>query len=128
MKRSLTPELIPQLLDQNVRAELSAEYVRLMEIYCVVKAGGTLAQIAAAQRLEAAEKSALQAAIAELIAQAAPSPRIEALRQEVQEIERSIAHRIAYLQSIDPQEEVNVRSCAALIDVYFAQLGKTRAE
>lgn len=110
-----------------MRVELSADYVRLMEIYCVVKAGGTQVQIAAARRLKTAETAALQAEIAELSTQAAMPNRIEALRQEIQEVERSVAHRLAYLQSINSQEEAHVHNCLALIDAYFANLGQLPA-
>jgi len=122
-QRSLTPDRIQQLLSDNGRSLSSADYVRLMEIYCVVKAGGTAAQVSAAQRLAATERAALLAEIEELSAQAAQGNRIEALRQEIQEVERSVAHRIAYLHSIDPQEAASVQSCMALIDTYFANLG-----
>ena len=50
IKRSLTPDLIEQLLDPEARVEMSSAYVRLMEIYCVVKAGGVAAQIEVAQQ------------------------------------------------------------------------------
>jgi len=123
-QRSLTPDLIQQLLSEEGRSQRSADYVRLMEIYCVVKAGGTAAQMSAAQRLEAKERAALLAEIEELSVRGDQASRVEALRQEIQEVERSVAHRIAYLHSIDPQEEASVQSCLTLIDAYFAHLGK----
>jgi DNA-binding transcriptional MerR regulator len=122
--RSLTPELIRQLLDSQVRAERSADYVRLMEIYCVVKAGGVAAQVEVAQRLEQAERAELQQEIDSLVDQSEMAGRVRALQQEIQEVERSVANRLAYLQSIDPQEEISVRSCMPLIDGYFANLGQ----
>ncbi|NEQ47991.1 MAG: hypothetical protein F6K00_32450 [Leptolyngbya sp. SIOISBB] len=127
MQRSLTPDFILQVLVQNGSTEFSADYRRLMEIYCVVKIGGTLTQIAAAQRLEATERAALLAEIAAVPTQASTESRVAALRQEIQEVERSVAHRIAYLQSIDPQEERNVHSCLSLIDAHFANLGTSPA-
>lgn len=123
--RSLTPELVCQLLDSQARADRPADYVRLMEIYCVVKVGGVAAQIEAAKRLEQTERENLQAEIATLRSPAAPESRIHALHQEIQELERSIAHRIAFLQQIDPHEESVVRSCLPLIDQYFAELGQS---
>jgi hypothetical protein len=122
--RSLTPELIRQLLNHQARADLSSEYVRLMEIYCVVKAGGSAAQIAVTQRLEATECAALTAEIQALSTQPDKTGRIQVLQQEIQEIERSVAHRLAYLRKIQPQEEANVRSCLPLIEHYFATLGQ----
>ena len=40
----LTPELIHEFLVDNGSSFASAAYVRLMEIYCVVKAGGIAEQ------------------------------------------------------------------------------------
>lgn len=122
--RSLTPELIRQLLNSNARAEMATDYVRLMEIYCVVKAGGTAAQIEVAQRLEQSERAALQAEIDAFAHQGEMAGRVQALQQEIREVERSVANRLAYLHSIDPQEETCVRRCIPLIDGYFANLGK----
>ncbi|MDB9524546.1 hypothetical protein PN498_00975 [Oscillatoria sp. CS-180] len=121
--RSLTPELIRQLLDSDARAEMSSDYVRLMEIYCVVKAGGVAAQIAVARQLQDTEQSMLRQEINALVNQTEMSSRVRALRQEIQELEYSINSRVSYLQSINAQEETNVRSCISIIDNYFANLG-----
>lgn len=126
VRRSLTPSRVQQLLNEGGRAQQSVDYVRLMEIYCVVKTGGTAAQVLAAQRLEATERAALLAEIAALSAQGDQGSRVAALRQEIQEVERSVAHRIAYLHRIDPQEEASVQSCMTLIDAHFANLGNTQ--
>jgi hypothetical protein len=93
-----------------------------MEIYCVVKAGGTAAQLAAAQKLQATEQTALEAQITQLLPQANSANQVAALRQEIQEVQRSVAHRVAYLQSIDPQEERTVQDCLSMIDAHFAQV------
>ena len=122
MPRSLTPETISQLLAQSPHAELSADYKRLMEIYCVVKTGGTAAQLAAAQQLQATEQAVLEADIAQLSSQAHTENQVAALRQEIQEVQRSVAHRVAYLHSIAPQEEDAVRECLPAIETHFAQL------
>ncbi|MGD1862424.1 MAG: hypothetical protein ACFB0E_20950 [Leptolyngbyaceae cyanobacterium] len=123
---SLTPEVIAQLLDQHTQTNLSADYMRLMEIYCVVKAGGVRAQVSAARHQEATERAAVQIAIAELSEQPDQESRIESLRQEIAEIERFAGHRIAYLNAIDPQEAASVHNCLALIDAYFANLRKAQ--
>jgi hypothetical protein len=120
----LTPKLIRQLLNNQARANMSATYVRLMEIYCVVKIGGVAAQIEAIQRLRHTELEALQAERKTLRSQSAPENRIRAIDQEIQELERSITHRVTFLQAIDPQEESVVQSCMPLIDQYFATLGQ----
>lgn len=122
MPRSLTPEFIAQLLAQAAQTNYAADYQRLMEIYCVVKAGGTATQLAAAQHLQATEQAALEAEITQLLAQANTENQVAALRQEIQEVQRSVAHRVAYLQSIDPQEERTVQDCLSIIDAHFAQV------
>jgi hypothetical protein len=121
--RPLTPDLIHQLLARDARAEMPADYVRLMEIYCVVKAGGRVAQIEAARRLEETEKAGLRQEIAELSQQPEAEGRVRALQHEIQELERSIANRISYLAAIAPQEEAMVRQCLPDIDAYFERLG-----
>ena len=125
-KRSLTPELIERLLAPEARVEMSPAYVRLMEIYCVVKAGGVATQIEVAKQLQQREQTALQKEIAALVHQPPMVSRIEALQQEMREVERSVSNRVVYLQSIDAVEEANVQHCLAMIDGYFANLGKTR--
>jgi hypothetical protein len=120
--RSLTPEFISHLLAQADQAEHAVDYQRLMEIYCVVKTGGTAAQLAAAQNLQTTEQAALEAEITQLLPQANSANQVAALRQEIQEVQRSVAHRVAYLQSIDPQEERTVQDCLSMIDAHFAQV------
>ena len=128
MPRSLTPEFISHLLARPHGAGRSAEYERLMEIYCVVKAGGTAAQLAAAQQLQATEQTALETEIAQLLPQANCANQVAALRQEIQEVQRSVAHRVAYLQSIDPEEERTVQNCLPLIDAHFAQVNDPHSQ
>lgn len=126
ISRSLTPDLIEQLLAPEARVEMSPAYVRLMEIYCVVKAGGVATQIEVARQLQQREQTALQQEIATLGHQPPMASRVEALQQEIREVERSVLNRVVYLQSIDATEEANVQRCLAMIDGYFANLGKTR--
>ena len=122
-QQRLTPELIRQLLDNHAQADSSAEYVRLMEIYCVVKTGGTSAQIDVARRLEQQERAALTDEIEELSGQADMTGRVAALKHEIQEVKKTMANRLAYLQGIDAQEETQVRNCMPLIEAHFAHLG-----
>ena len=128
MPRSLTPEIISQLLAQQDGTARSAEFERLMEIYCVVKAGGTAAQVTATQQLQATEQTALETEIAHLLSQANTGNQVAALRQEIQEVQRSVAHRVAYLQSIDPQEERTVEDCLPAIDAHFTQVNATHPQ
>jgi hypothetical protein len=115
----LTPDLIRQLLKDDLRAKTPSAYVRLMEIYCVVRGGGAAAQIEAAYHLEQTERSLLLKDIEALTTQPDSEGRIRALQQEIWELERSTASRVHYLRGIDLQEEANVRSCLADINSYF---------
>ena len=120
----LTPELIRRLLEDDMRAEMPASYVRLMEIYCVVRAGGAAAQIQATRYLEQTEKALLLKSIEDLSSQSGAEGQIRSLQNEIQELERSMAMRVHHLRNIDLQEEANVRSCLSEIDGYFQRLGK----
>ena len=119
---SLTSELIRELLQRNASSCESAEYVRLMEIYCVVKAGGVAEQIAVARRLEEKERAALQEEIQNLTGQEEVGSRMQALEQEIQELEKSIASRLQYLSTICSEEEATVRRCLPEIDTHFRTL------
>ncbi|NER79064.1 MAG: hypothetical protein F6K42_05690 [Leptolyngbya sp. SIO1D8] len=119
----LTPELIRSLLTHESRLQMPPEYVRLMEIYCVVKAGGITAQQTVAQRLQETEKAALLTEIQSLSTQSGMESRVQALQQEIQELEKSVSDRLAYLSSIDPHEATLIQTCLPDIDAYFATLG-----
>lgn len=122
VRRSLTPELIQRLLNKDARAEMSTDYVRLMEIYCVVKAGGAAAQIAVAKQLQEAEESAMLSEIETLADQIEMGGRVRALKQELRDLEYAMTSRISYLQGIDSREETIVRGCIPIIDDYFSNL------
>lgn len=94
-----------------------------MEIYCVVKVGGVAEQIEVARRLEVKEKAELQLEIQTLAEQMGAASRIQALEQEVRELEQFVAKRLQYLATIAPDEEAVVRSCLADIEAYFRGLG-----
>lgn len=118
----LTPESIPALL-ATAQTDAPAAYYRLMELYCVVKAGGLEAQRHVAERLLQQETAALHAEIAALNAQPGEDPlrpnRLRALHQEIEELRRSVAHRLAYLDSISAEEAAIVARCLPTIDAYF---------
>ena len=122
----LTSELIRNLLTQEAQSQMSPAYVRLIEIYCVVKIGGVAMQMEVARKLEETEKTALLKDIQALSAQSGTESRIHALRQEIQELERSVANRLGYLSTIAPQEEAQVRDCLSEIDSYFKSLETIR--
>lgn len=124
----LTRASIRNLLNRDARSPVSADYMRLMEIYCVVKAGGVAAQRAVAQRLEATEKEALLAAVQLLSVQPNTTNQVQALHQEIQELALSVASRLQYLATIDPAEEAIVQDCLPDIDAYFRASNRSRKD
>jgi acyl-CoA synthetase (NDP forming) len=88
-------------------------YHRMMEVYAVVKAGGVEAQVQAAQAYLHRERTALHKALENLATQAEGSPNLESerahLRQEIEELERSITWRLSSLRDIRPEEEAAVK-------------------
>jgi hypothetical protein len=116
---SLTSEQIRALLAAGSAAITTPAYQRLLEIYCVVKAGGLTAQVAVAQRLQQQEQAVLDADIASLRTQAHSDSRIQALEQERWELEQAIGDRLHYLSTIRPEEAVAVAACLAEIDAHF---------
>jgi hypothetical protein len=115
----LTPERIRALLKAGTDARATPAYQRLLEIYCVVKAGGLTAQVAVAQRLQQQEQTVLEAEIASLRTQAHSDSRIQALEQERWELDQAIGDRLHYLSTIRPEEAVAVAACLAEIDAHF---------
>lgn len=115
----LTADRIRALLAMGPDAVALPEYQRLLEIYCVVKAGGLAAQVAVIQRLETLEAAALAAEIAALQTQAASSNRIQALEQERWELQQSIRDRRHYLSTIHPAEAAAVADCLMDIEAHW---------
>jgi len=118
----LTPTHIQALLREPMSDRQA--YGRLMEIYCVIKAGGTRVQIEAASGHLARQQWRLEKTISELNDRHPHHPQIPILRQEVAELRRSVAWRIDFLQTIHPQEEAAVRHCLTTIEAYVANRGK----
>jgi hypothetical protein len=116
---SLTSEQIRALLAAGSAAITTPAYQRLLEIYCVVKAGGLTAQVAVAQRLQQQEQAVLEAEIASLRTQAHSDSRIQALEQERWELDQAIGDRLHYLSTIRPEEAAAVAACLAEIDAHF---------
>ena len=115
----LTPDHIRALLGAGADAITTPAYQRLLEIYCVVKAGGLTAQVAVAQRLQQQEQSALDTEIASLRTQANGGSRIQALEQERWELDQAIGDRLHYLSTIRPEEAAAVAACLTDIDAHF---------
>lgn len=118
------------LLSPTLAANPTPAYQRLLEIYCVVKAGGIAAQVATVKRFEAQERADLGAQIAALEAGTAGTEagtdgdcsrdsQRQALAQEVVELERSVGDRLTYLSSILPEEEAAVYQCLAEIEAHL---------
>ena len=121
-----TDALLPLTRDR-IRALLqagptgpTAEYERLMEVYCVAKAGGIATQVAVAQRLEETETAVLLTEIEAIAAQPDRASRVQALQQEIEELKRSVADRVDYLSALDPQALAVVESCLSEMDAHFA--------
>lgn len=85
-------------------AEADAVLRRVMEIYCVVKAGGVQVQQEAAQAHLARETASITAEMAALQGQGADQ-QIASLRQELTDLEQTVHWRLALLQAIHPDEE-----------------------
>ncbi|NJN20634.1 MAG: hypothetical protein HC812_04830 [Leptolyngbya sp. RL_3_1] len=121
---ALTPERIDAVLKTaQVSDPPPAEYCRLLEIYCVVKAGGIAVQQAVVARLEAQEQASLAQEIQTLSSQPDTESQIESLKQEIQELQQAMADRRAYLATIPPAEEAAVRDCLAAIEAHFQEKG-----
>lgn len=115
----LTPERIRALLKAGTDARATPAYQRLLEIYCVVKAGGLATQVAVAQRLQQQEQAVLNAEIASLRTQANSDSRIQALEQERWELDQAIGDRLHYLSTIHPEEAAALAACLTDIDTHF---------
>ncbi|MGD1908146.1 MAG: hypothetical protein ACFB0C_19450 [Leptolyngbyaceae cyanobacterium] len=119
---TLTPERICHVLNQAQTCDaLSPEYCRLLEIYCVVKAGGVAVQQAVVERLETQEQASLEREIQTLRGQPDSESSIESLKQEIQELRQAMADRRAYLATIPLAEEAAVRDCLAAIEAHFQE-------
>ena len=117
---ALTPERIHGVLKTAQASDPPpAEYCRLLEIYCVVKAGGVAAQQAVVARLEQQERAVLVAEIQGLQGQGGRENQVEALQQEILELQQAMADRRAYLATIPPAEEAAVRDCLGAIEAHF---------
>lgn len=116
----LTANQILTLTAAPQPSPLTPDYVRLMEIYCVVKLGGVVAQKAVAQRLEQTEKASLQFDIRQLsVGEPVPTQRIKALQQEIQELEDAVANRLKFLSTITPAEETLIQQHLSDIEAAF---------
>lgn len=118
------PDRVRSLLCHDPAVVASRDYQRLLEIYCVVKAGGLALQMETTERLEQLERAALDAEIAALPIDAGADSRRRALEQEVLELQQSTRDRLAYLRSILPEEAEAVAACLGEIDAHFLQRGR----
>ncbi|WP_346291486.1 hypothetical protein [Sphaerothrix gracilis] len=134
-----TPERIEQILSwwqQSMTAQsaaslspaqtatLTQHHRHLMEVFCVVKAGGVAGQIEAAQALLQREQAELEADLAAAAA-AADADRVSAVNQELRELHRSIGWRIDLLQTIHPQDEALVQTHLSHIERVFAAVAQS---
>ncbi|MEO0536882.1 MAG: hypothetical protein AAF215_23855 [Cyanobacteria bacterium P01_A01_bin.123] len=124
----LTVEAVQSVLEQwptanhnvhgnqfSTMTDVWQDYQRLMEVYCVVKAGGVAVQVEAAQALLQRETTLLEAEIATLFPEETHH-RAAMLRQEIQDLKNSVHWRIEQLQQILPEEEAVVRGVIVAIE------------
>lgn len=122
----LTAEQIWGVLAEKEPQQFSQDAVRLLEIYCVVKAGGAAAQIATVQRLAQAERSALLTEIQQASAQPYDDGRVRALQQELQELDTAMAARLQHLSMVTPADERLVQQHLFAIEAWMGALGAAR--
>ncbi|MBD0337140.1 MAG: hypothetical protein ICV62_16755 [Cyanobacteria bacterium Co-bin13] len=101
---------------------------RLMEIYCVVKAGGVQVQTEAAQAHLSRELAQLKAELAEAETQRPNSSRSAILHQEIEDLRRSVHWRLTRLRGIDPNEEAAVAACLTEIEQGLSDTPKYSGE
>lgn len=85
------------------------KYQRLMDVYAVVKSGGTVAQIQAANEYRNRERDAITRRLSQLSNQPEATDEYLRLQREAQELESSTRWRISKLKDIQPEEETAVR-------------------
>lgn len=120
-------ELLTQLRQGSASgatsSETNAALRRVMEIYCVVKAGGVQVQQEAAQAHLTRETANIKAAIAALQGQGADQ-QITSLRQELADLEQTVHWRLTLLQAIHPDEERVVSQYLSSLEAEFQQPSK----
>ncbi len=117
--RSLSVTELRQVLTDAGSAQRPTVFHRLMDVYCVVKAGGVAAQIAIAQRLEATESASLLAELETLAQQPDQASRRAAVQWELAELSRAMRHRVQFLSTISPQEEAFVQTHLTEIEAFL---------
>ncbi|EKV02312.1 hypothetical protein SPB21_22290 [Leptothoe sp. ISB3NOV94-8A] len=94
---------------KNVDSNYLDKYQRLMDVYAVVKSGGAVAQIQAANEYRDRERDAITRRLSQISNQPEATDEYLRLQQEAQELESSTLWRINQLKDIHPEEEMAVR-------------------
>ena len=94
---------------KNVDSNYLDKYQRLMDVYAVVKSGGAVAQIQAANEYRERERDAITRRLSQISNQPEATDEYLRLQQEAQELESSTLWRINQLKDIHPEEETAVR-------------------
>ncbi|MDV3350836.1 hypothetical protein D0962_35410 [Leptolyngbyaceae cyanobacterium CCMR0082] len=94
---------------KNVDSNYLDKYQRLMDVYAVVKSGGAVAQIQAANEYRDRERDAITRRLSQISNQPEATDEYLRLQQEAQELESSTLWRINQLKDIHPEEERAVR-------------------
>ncbi|MGP1375396.1 MAG: hypothetical protein ACTS3T_21395 [Almyronema sp.] len=106
---------MPQPSTETTATTLGQQYRHLMEVFCVVKAGGVAGQLQAAQALLQREQAELEATLTAAIA-AKDSHKIDQVGQELEELQKSVSWRVTLLKAIHPEDEALVQSQLARIE------------
>ncbi|MEA5462906.1 hypothetical protein [Leptothoe sp. PORK10 BA2] len=114
-RRANARDVLSHPIVQDVDSTYLDKYQRLMDIYAVVKSGGTEAQIQAAKAYCGREHQAITQRLNQISNQPEATDEYLLLLHEAQELERSTHRRINQLQDIHPEEELAVRE--HLVDI-----------
>ena len=108
-RRATAGDVLSNPVVKDVESDYLDKYQRLMDIYAVVKSGGTEAQIQAAKNHCGREREAITRRLSQLSQQPEATDEYLRLLHESQEIESSTNWRISHLKDIHPEEESAVR-------------------
>ncbi|MEM9265795.1 MAG: hypothetical protein AAGA46_09755 [Cyanobacteria bacterium P01_F01_bin.13] len=108
-RRATSGDVLSNPVVKDVDSNYLDKYQRLMDIYAVVKSGGTAAQIQAAKDHCGREREAITRRMNQISKQPEATDEYLRLLHEAQEIESSTHWRINHLKDIHPEEETAVR-------------------
>lgn len=108
-RRANSGDVLSRPVVKNVDSTYLDKYQRLMDVYAVVKSGGTAAQIQAVNHHWDREREAITRRLNQISNQPEATDEYLRLLHEAQELEHSTRWRINHLKDIHPDEEIAVR-------------------